>query len=63
MVEKGVEAQFDRSSEKWSSITQIQGGEEYPAYNKRKRANLIGHILCRHGLLQDVIDGKMEERV
>jgi hypothetical protein len=40
-----------------------KGGEEYPAYNKRRKANRTGHILCRHCLLQDVIKGKIEGRI
>ena len=27
---------IDRSCEKWSSVKQSQGAEEYAAYNKRK---------------------------
>jgi hypothetical protein len=32
-------------------------------YNKRREANQIGHILCRHCLLQNVIEGKIEGRI
>ena len=28
--------QLDRSCEEWRSITQSQGGEEYPAYSEKK---------------------------
>jgi hypothetical protein len=28
---------MDRSSEKWSSTAQSQGGEEYPTYNEKKQ--------------------------
>jgi hypothetical protein len=45
------------------SITQSQGGEEYPTYNKKRRkANWIGHILRRNCLLKHVIEGKLEGR-
>jgi hypothetical protein len=37
VLEKNGEDQLDRSCEKWRSITQIQGGEEYPTYNKKKK--------------------------
>jgi hypothetical protein len=36
MLEKDGEDQLDQSCEKWGSITQSQGGEEYPAYSKKK---------------------------
>jgi hypothetical protein len=36
-LEKDGEDQLDRSCEKWSSITQSQGGEEYRTYNKKKK--------------------------
>jgi hypothetical protein len=36
MLEKNGEDQLDRSCEKLS-ITQSQGGEEYPTYNKKKK--------------------------
>jgi hypothetical protein len=62
VLEKDGEDQLDRSCEKWRSITQSQGGEEYPAYNKKK-ANWIGHILRRNCLLKHVIEGKLEGRI
>jgi hypothetical protein len=30
---------------------------------KRRKANWIGHILCRNCLLRHVIEGKLEERI
>jgi hypothetical protein len=36
VLEKDGEDQLDRSCDKWKSITYSQGGEEYPAYNKKK---------------------------
>jgi hypothetical protein len=30
---------------------------------KRRKANWIGHILCRNCLLKHVIEGKLEERI
>jgi hypothetical protein len=35
VLEKTGEDQLDRSCEKWS-ITQSQGGKEYPTYNKKE---------------------------
>jgi hypothetical protein len=32
----------------------------YPVYNKERRANCIGHIMCRHCVLKHVIEGKIE---
>jgi hypothetical protein len=34
---KNGEDQLDRSCEKWRSITQSQGGEEYRTYSKKKK--------------------------
>jgi hypothetical protein len=40
-------------------IDKSQGGEEYPAYKKKRRkANWIDHILRRNCLLKHVIEGK-----
>jgi hypothetical protein len=36
VLEKNGEDQLDRSCEKLRSITQSQGWEEYPTYNKKK---------------------------
>jgi hypothetical protein len=36
---------------------------EYPAYNKRRKANWIGHILCRNCLIKTVIEGKIKGRI
>jgi hypothetical protein len=44
------------------TITNSQGGEEYPTNNKQK-ANWIGHILCMNCFLKHVIEGKTEGRI
>jgi hypothetical protein len=36
MLEKDEEDKPDQSRGKWRSITQSQGGEEYPTYNEQK---------------------------
>jgi hypothetical protein len=36
-----------------------EGGDEYPANNKRRKAKLIGFILRRNCLLKHVIVGKI----
>jgi len=36
---------------------------EYPAYNIKKKANWISHILHRHCLIKHVIEGKIEGRI
>ena len=38
----------------------LSRGEEHPAYNKRRKANCIGHVLRRNGLLKHIIEGKVE---
>jgi len=48
---------------KWRSVTQSQTGEEYLNTIKRRKANWIGHILCRNCLLEPVIEGKVEGRM
>jgi hypothetical protein len=50
-------------NEEVGPITQSQGGEEYPTYNIRRKANWIGHSLCRNCLLKHVIEGKLEGRI
>ena len=35
-------------------------GDEYPTYNKRRKANLIGHILRRKCVIKHIIEGKIE---
>jgi hypothetical protein len=61
VLEKNAEDKLDRSCEKWRSITQSEGGEEYRTYNKK--ANWIGHNLRRNCLLKHVIEGKLEGRI
>jgi hypothetical protein len=63
MVEKNGDDQLDRSCEKWRSITQSQGGEEFLHTIKIRKANWIGHILRRNCLLKHVIEGKLEGRI
>jgi hypothetical protein len=63
VLEKNGEDQLDRSCEKLRTITQSQGGEEYPTYNKIRKANCTGHILRRNCLLKHVIEGKLEGRI
>jgi S-adenosylmethionine:diacylglycerol 3-amino-3-carboxypropyl transferase len=50
-------------TEKWRSVTKsYQGGEKYRTRNKKK-ANFIGRILRRTGLLKHIIVGKTEARI
>jgi hypothetical protein len=44
VLKKAGEDQMDRSCEKIRSITQSQGGEEYPYTIKIRKVNWIGHI-------------------
>jgi hypothetical protein len=59
VLEKDGEDWLARLCEKWRSITQSQGGEEYPTYRKRKEANWIGHILRKKCVLKHVIEGNI----
>jgi hypothetical protein len=63
VLEKDGEDQSDRSYEKRRSIEKSEGGEEYPANNKRRKSNWIGHVLCRNCLLKHVVEGKIERRI
>ena len=45
---------------KREGVLHSQGGEEYPTYNKKRKANWIGHILHKNCLLKHVIEGKIE---
>jgi hypothetical protein len=63
VLEKNGEDQLDRTCEKWRSITQSEGGEEYRNTIKGRKANWIGHILCRNCLLKHAIEGKLEGRI
>ena len=61
--EKDGEDQRDRSCEKWRSVTESHGLEEYHTNSKSRRANWIGHILRRNCHLKHVIEGKIEGRI
>ena len=60
MQERYWEDQLAGSYEKWGSITQSQGGEEYPTDNEKKEGQLNSHILRRNGLLKHIIEGQIE---
>jgi hypothetical protein len=40
-----------------------QEGKEQPTYNKRSKANWIGHILCRNSPTKHVTEGKVDGRI
>ena len=44
------------------SVTQSQGGEEYPAYCKMKEGDLDRSHVNRNGLLEHDIEGEIEGR-
>jgi hypothetical protein len=56
VLEKDVEDQLDRTFAKLN-IAKREGGEEYPANNKRKKAKLLGCIFRRNCFLNNVIEG------
>jgi hypothetical protein len=45
------------------SIILSQAGEEIPHTVESRKANCIGHILCRNCLLKHVNEGKIEVRI
>jgi hypothetical protein len=49
---------LDRSCKQWVSITWSEEQKENATCNKRRKANLIDHILCRKCLLKHVTEGK-----
>ena len=54
VLEKYGEDLLDWLYEKWRSITHSQEGEEYPNTIKRRKANWIGHVLCRNRPLKHI---------
>ena len=44
-------------------LYRVKEGRNYLTYNKRRKVNWIGHILCRNCLLIHVIEGKVEGRI
>jgi hypothetical protein len=56
----GMIKKSDRSCEKWRSITQSQGGGEYPTNDKERKANCTGHILRTNCLLKHVTEAKIQ---
>jgi hypothetical protein len=36
-------------------LHRVQGGQVYPAYNKKREANWIGHILRRNCILNTLL--------
>jgi hypothetical protein len=43
--------------------SKIQRGQEYPANNKKEKANWIGDIMSRSCLLKHIIEEKIEGRI
>ena len=41
-------------------LHKVKEGGNYPTYNKRRKVNWIGHILCRNCRLEQVIEGKVQ---
>jgi hypothetical protein len=54
---------LDWSCEQWRSVTNFQGGEEYPNTIKRSKANWIGLILPRNCPQNHGIGGKIVGRI
>jgi hypothetical protein len=59
VLEKDGEDQVNLSCENKRSITQNEGGNEYPTCNKKK-ANWISHILRRNCLVKHIIEERIE---
>jgi hypothetical protein len=58
VLEKDGEDHSDLLCEKRSSITESEGGQEYPTYNKRGKANWIS----RNYRIKRVIPGRIRAR-
>ena len=63
MLEKDGGDRLDLLCEKYRNTTYSQGEREYPTYNKRRKANCTGHILCTNCFLKHVIEGRIERRI
>jgi len=61
VLEKGGEDHVGWSCEKWSVTKSWRG--DYRTNNTRRKANWIGHMLCRNCCLKRVIEGKIERRL
>jgi len=44
-------------------LHRVKKDRNYLTYNKRRKVNWIGHILCRNCLLIHVTEGKVEGRI
>jgi len=63
MLEKDGEDQLNRSCEKLRSDTESPGGGDILHAVKSRKANWIGHILCRNCLQKHIIEGKIRGRI
>ena len=61
--QKDGEDQLDRSCEILKSIAQSQGERNILHAVQRRKANWIGHVLCRNCLLRQIIEGKIEGKI
>jgi hypothetical protein len=60
VLEKDGENQLDRSCEKLRSIIRVREQKNILHEIIKRKANWVGHILCRNCLLQQVIEEKVK---
>ena len=63
MLKKDGENLFARPCEKCRSVTKGQGERNIQHTGKGRKANWIGHILCRNRVLKHVIEIKLDGRI
>jgi hypothetical protein len=63
VLEKNGEDQLDRSCKNEEVLHRVKEDRNILHTIKRRKANWIGHILCRNCLLKHVIEGKLEGRI
>ena len=63
VLERDGEDQLDRPCEKEEALQRVKEERNILHTVRRRKANWTGHVLHRNCLLQDIIEGKIKERI